>query len=244
MNTVNSESSTVVATQESLVQDLRQLGVAAGDMLFVHSAFSRIQPVEGGAEAVIEALMAAIGLDGLLLMPSFNLIPREQRAAAWNVATTPSTVGWLTEVFRCMPGTVRSDHYSHAVAARGRDAAAFVAGHRAVSGFRSPWDLPPWGATFGDRSPFWLAYQQGAKVLMLGVDYHSSTFVHLAETIDWNTRLATDPSAPWRAQNRVELGAWWEAHGSIARGTVGSAEGRLFAVRDYVDALLRAIRQA
>ena len=30
----------------------------------------------------------------------------------------------------------------------------------------------------------------------------------------------------------------------VARGTVGAAEGRLFAVRDYVDALLRAIRQA
>jgi aminoglycoside 3-N-acetyltransferase len=231
------------STRATLARELRGLGVCAGDVLFVHTAFSRIGPVAGGAASVIEAMLDVLGPGGLLLMPSFNLVPREQRASTWNIATTPSTVGWLTEVFRLLPGTVRSDHYSHSVAAQGRDAAAFVAGHRDTSGFRSPWDLAPWGATFGDHSPFWKAYERGAKLLMLGADYHSSTFVHLVEVLDWNARLAADPAAPYRARNRVELGAWWDAQGRIARGTVGSAECRLFAVRDYVDALLREVRR-
>ena len=231
------------ATRVSLAEDLRRLGVEAGDVLFVHSAFSRVGPVDGGAETLIAAMLDALGPAGLLLMPAFNLVPREQRATTWDLATTPSTVGWLTEVFRRLPGTVRSDHYSHSVAAHGAQAADFVAGHRAMSGLRSPWDLPPWGATYGDTSPFWQAYLAGAKLLMLGVDYHSSTFVHLVEVLDWNARLADDPAAPYRARNRDELGAWWETQGVIRRGLLGSAECRLFAVRDYVDALLKEVRR-
>ena len=57
-----------------LTCDLRRLGVEAGDILFVHSSFKSLGPVEGGAESVIQALEDALGPEGLLLMPSFNLM--------------------------------------------------------------------------------------------------------------------------------------------------------------------------
>ena len=78
-------------------------------------------------------------------MPSFNLLPtREERADSWDINKTPSTVGWLTEYFRQMDETYRSDHYSHSVAARGCDAKAFVADHLSSEGYKSPWDYSPW----------------------------------------------------------------------------------------------------
>ena len=59
---------------------------------------------------LLQPLMDVVGLSGLLLMPSFNLLgDRGARADAWVIETTPSTVGWLTEFFRQMPGTYRSD---------------------------------------------------------------------------------------------------------------------------------------
>ncbi len=225
-----------------LAQDLRRLGVEAGDILFVHSSYKSRGPVRGGAIAVIAALEDAIGPDGLLLMPSFNLVAREDRAATWDPAATPSTVGWITEQFRQLPRVFRSDHYSHSVAARGNGAESFVGGHRSQDGYCAPWDLKPWGKTYGTTSPMYRAYRAGAKLLMLGVDYLSSTYIHLVEVIYWNKQHAAslvggdDP--PFLAMDRRALGVYWERTGTLCRGSVGDADCRLFGVRDYVDALL------
>jgi aminoglycoside 3-N-acetyltransferase len=230
-------------TRETLAHDLRRLGVEEGDILFVHSSFKSLGPVDGGAAAVIGALEDAIGADGLLLMPSFNLVENDKRAETWDIKTTPSTVGWLTEFFRRMPGTVRSDHYSHSVAARGKGAADFVKDHRRREGLKSPWDKEPWGATYGTHSPMYKAYVADGKVLMLGVDYKSSTYIHLVEVMSWNRRLESDPQAPYWWLRRPELGAFWDRCGTLRRGKVGDADCRLFRIRDYVDTLLAEVER-
>ena len=70
----------------------------------------------------------------------------------WDVETSASTVGWLTEWARTAGGFVRSDHYSHSCAASGPGAAELVSHHLARVGNRSPWDKEAtrWGRTFGD----------------------------------------------------------------------------------------------
>ncbi len=230
-----------------LAQDLRLLGVEAGDILFVHSSFKSLGPVGGGAIAVIEALESAIGPDGLLLMPSFNLVEWEERAKTWDHAATPSTVGWITEQFRQLPGVYRSDHYSHSVAARGKGAKEFVADHLSQEGYISPWDRKPWGKTYGLHSPMHLAYRAGAKILMLGVDYSTSTYIHLVEVIYWNKlradRQRGDDTPPFPAIDRPVLGTFWERTGTLRRGSVGDADCRLFSVRGYVDALLAEVER-
>ena len=201
-------------------------------------------PVEDGAGTVIAALEETVGEDGLILMPSFNLRPsREERVASWDVATTPSTVGWLTEFFRQMPDTYRSDHYSHAVAARGRDAEAFVADHLRREGCQSPWDLHPWGKTYGTHSPMFRAYKTDGKLLMIGVDYETSTYIHLVEVIHWNKRLADDSQASFIGLNRPALGAFWDALGQLRKEKVGDSDCRLFHIKTYVDTLLAEVER-
>ena len=192
--------------------------------LFIRS-FKSLGPFElmaGQGRLIISALEAVIGQDGLILMPTFSLLPsREERVASWDVATTPSTVGWLTEFFRQMPGTYRSDHYSHAVAARGKDAEIFVADHLRREGYQSPWDHHPWGKTYGTHSPMFRAYKANAKLLMIGVDYQTSTYIHLVEVIHWNKRLADDAQAQFIGLNRPALGEFWEGAGSVAARSGG-----------------------
>ena len=229
-------------TREKLIQDFTDLGIEKRDTLFIHSSFKSLGPVEGGAGTVISALEAVIGEGGLILMPTFSLLPsREERVASWDVATTPSTVGWLTEFFRQMPGTYRSDHYSHAVAARGKDAAAFVSDHLGREGYQSPWDHHPWGKTYGTHSPMFRAYKANAKLLMIGVDYQTSTYIHLVEVIHWNKRLAGDTQAQFIGLNRPKLGEFWEGLGQLRRDPVGDSDCRLFHIKTYVDTLLAAV---
>lgn len=232
-----------MATRASLYEDLRRLGVESGDILFIHSSFKSLGPVADGAEVVVQAFEDAVGSDGLILMPSFQLVPgeRELRAANWDWATTPSTVGWLTEYFRLMPGTVRSDHYSHSVAARGRKAANFVGGHLSEAGFPSPWDRAPWGKTYGFHSPMYRAYAAAGKLLMLGVDYETSTYAHLVETLYWQRCRSRDHQAPYRGLKRPELGAWWDETGDLHRDKLAQADCRLFNIRTYVNELLNEV---
>jgi aminoglycoside N3'-acetyltransferase len=230
-------------TREKLAQDLRDLGVEPGDILFIHSSFKSLGPVEGGAATVIAALEEALGREGLILMPSFNLVDNDKRAATWNVETSPATTGWLTEFFRQMAGTYRSDHYSHSVAARGKGAGEFVSNHLSREGYKSPWDKDPWGYTYGTNSPMYKAYLANGKILMIGVDYYSSTYGHLVEVTLWNRRLENDPNAEYPWLKRPELGAFWDRTGNLRRGHVGSAPCRLFRIREYVDALVEEVER-
>ena len=231
-------------TREKLIQDLTNLGIEKGDTLFIHSSFKSLGPVADGAGTVIAALEDAVGQDGLILMPTFNLRPsREERVASWDVPTTPSTVGWLTEFFRQMPGTYRSDHYSHAVAARGKDAETFVADHLSREGYQSPWDHDPWGKTYGTHSPMFRAYKANGKLLMIGVDYETSTYIHLVEVIYWNKHLTHDPHATFIGLNRPKLGAFWDALGLLRQGKVGDSECRLFHIKTYVNTLLAEVER-
>lgn len=231
-------------TRESLSADALRLGIEAGDTLFVHSSFKSLGPVEGGAAVVVGALEDALGPAGLLLMPSFNLVAQEQRAATWNIATTPSTVGYLTEFFRTMPGTVRSDHYSHSVAARGKDAAAFVGEHLRLEGTESPWDLAPWGRAYGTHSPLIKAYRSPVgKVLMLGTNYKSSTCCHMVEVLFWDWHKTLRRDAAFDYIDREAVFVFWDALDRQRRGKIGDADCRLHGIREFVDTVLAAAKQ-
>ena len=225
-------------TQIQLFEDLIRLGVQPDDILFVQSSFKSIGPIISGASSVVKALQDAVGPHGLVLMPSFNLIEHKRRAALWETDSTPSTTGWLTEYFRCLPNTFRSDHYSHSVAARGPNAKSFISEHTNKDGFDSPWDLEPWGKTFGTASPMFKAYEQNGQILMIGVDYQSSTYIHLAEVIIWNMQRIHRENVPFPQLDRVSCGKYWETLGQISEGFVGNARCKLFGIRNYVDSLV------
>jgi len=230
---------TQVQTRETLRAGLRELGLVEGDTVWVHSSFKSLGSVEGGAGTVVAAFEDIVGPRGLIAMPSFNLVSWEDRTKTWGVETTPSTVGWITEFFRKMPGTYRSDHCSHSVAARGEQSEKLVSGHLLREGLRSRWDRGCWGYVFGTNSPMWKLYQREAKVIMLGVDYESATYTHIAECLyrarhlDSNGKQGDHPFT-----NLTRVGEFWEEVGDINYAKVGDATSRMFSTARYVQTVL------
>jgi aminoglycoside 3-N-acetyltransferase len=220
---------------------MRKLGVRDGDTLFIHSSYTSLGPVGGGVETLISAFEQTIGPAGLLLMPSFNLVDAARRAETWDINVTPSTVGWISEYFRRMPETFRSDHYSHSVSAHGSGAREFVSGHLSDDGMDSPWDKAPWGKTYGANSPMFKAYRREGKLLMLGVDYNSSTYIHLIEVMYWDLRRRSNSDAKYQYLKRDELGEFWDRFGTCQIGRIGDADCRLFRINEYVDFLLAEV---
>ncbi len=64
----------------ALLDDLRKLGVDPGDVLFVHSSFKSLGPVEGGTAAIIAALEQAVGPEGTLNAMVANFARTTQRS--------------------------------------------------------------------------------------------------------------------------------------------------------------------
>lgn len=173
-----------VASIAELAGDLSRLGVRAGAVVMVHASLRAIGPVEGRAAGVVQALDAAVGPSGTLLMVLgadddwawVNERPEADRAllladaVPFNPLVTPAEpdVGVLAEVFRAMPRTVVSSHPEGRFAARGRLANEFV---RDV----------PWHDYYGPGSPLHRIVDAGGAVLRLGADTNTVTLIHYAE---------------------------------------------------------------
>ena len=113
-------------TRDDISQALRALGLAAGDVVMVHSSLRSIGYVEGGADAVVDALLDVLGSSGTLVVPTFTPSHGHEADPVFDPARDPSEVGRITEVVRTRPGARRSVHLLHSVAALGGRSAEIV----------------------------------------------------------------------------------------------------------------------
>jgi aminoglycoside 3-N-acetyltransferase len=127
-------------TKSDLVSALRELGVRAGDRVLVHSSVAALGPVEGGAEAVIVALLEAVGPAGMIAVPTFD------HESPYNRRTSATRLGVIPDLLWRRPDAVRSLHPTHSVAAIGEGAAEFIEGHeKAATAYAEGTPLPQAG---------------------------------------------------------------------------------------------------
>lgn len=246
------------ATVASLTSDLRALGVTDGRVVIAHSSLSALGWVAGGAQAVVEALLACAGAEGTIVMPTqsgqlsdpagwsqppvpddwFDTIRSEMPAYHPDLTPTRS-MGAVVECFRQIRATVRSDHPTESFAAHGALADHIVSGHRFDDGF-------------GESSPLATLYDLDATILLLGVGHGNNTSLHLAEhRADWKPKVRIRIGAPmlvdgerrWVNADVLEpneddfdqIGDALASTDLETVGPVGRGVGRLIGVRDAVD---------
>jgi aminoglycoside 3-N-acetyltransferase len=225
-------------TRGDLVAGLREIGIGAGWRLQVHSALSQLGYVEGGAESVVEALLEVVGSEGTVMVPTFN----HGGAEIYDVHTTPSTNGAVTEALRRRPEACRSVHPTHPYAAIGKDAAELVAGHLEAG-------------TFGRGSPLGKLADRGGFILLLGVGMNRNTAAHIGETMarvhclgfsQFPRRILLDDgqvvrawSDRWRAGPCLiewdPLEARMRDRGMIRDGRIGEAATMLMKALDVIE---------
>src|SRR5512134_2702773 len=107
-------------TFDKLVEGFRKLGVEEGDTLLVHSSYKSLGAVDGGPQIVINALEAVLGEEGTLVMPTFSF--NFNKGMPWDVRSTPSKMGILTELVRNEPRSKRVFHPIYSFAILGKHA--------------------------------------------------------------------------------------------------------------------------
>jgi len=252
---------TQLQTRESLVEDLRQLGVQDGDILLTHSSLRSLGYVIGGAVTVVQALLDVVGPRGTVVVPAFTSgncdpsrwaltrkapVPREwwpairEHLPAFDPALSPSEeVGAISEAVRKWPGAQRSSHPQSSFAAVGADAAALMADHER-------------GCLLGPQSPLGHLADRAAKILLLGVPFSICTTFHLAEyqvpdppTRDYECVITLEGRRTWYRYRDVVLNAGdFEQLGSalesspteslVRRGKIGNAVARLIPLPEAV----------
>jgi aminoglycoside 3-N-acetyltransferase len=243
-------------TRASLAADLGRLGVRPGSVLLVHSSVSALGWVCGGAQAVVEALLDALGPAGTLVVPTHtngNSDPAQWRhppvpedwwpviratMPAYDPARTPTArqLGTVVEVARTWPGARRSAHPQYSFAAIGPAAGTVTAGHALDSGF-------------GERSPLARVEELDGDVLLLGAGHGSNTSLHLAEhrvpdppRDSYGAAVLGPDGRFWATWEDVvadesdfeAIGAAFDATGAVKAGRVGVGEGRLMRQRELV----------
>jgi aminoglycoside 3-N-acetyltransferase len=252
------DRSTTPLTVTSLAEQLRNCGLAAGQTVLVHLAMSKLGWVIGAAEAVILALLAAVGEQGTIMMvtnSSNNTDPAgwqhppvpkawwqviRDHTPAYNPATTPTRgMGVVPELFRTWPGAIRSSHPAFSLTALGPQAEFLTSNHSLTE-------------DAGDDSPLGRLYELDGHVLLMGVDHWNNTSLHLAEfRVDYpgktylptGSAMMVDGQRQWVTYVGLEgdpddFGAVGEAFDkahNIKVHTINDAQVRFFRQRALVD---------
>ena len=239
-----------LVTRDTVSAQLLSLGVRPGETLLVHSSLSSLGWVCGGAVAVVQGLLDALGPDGTLVVPAQSSdlsdpalwsnppVPEEWWPAiraqmpSYDPLVTPTRgVGVLPETVRTWPGARRSAHPQTSFGALGPRAAEITEGHAT-------------DCRLGERSPLARLELLDARVLLLGAGYDACTAFHLAEYRIPSplVEVGRPAAGGWEKVTEVsitserfdELGSDFERDRPVVRGKVGAADTRLFPVADAV----------
>ncbi len=155
--------------QKALAEGLKTFGVQKDSVIIVHSSLKSFGFMQGGAEAVVDALMETVS-EGTIILPSFNHGLPYEKGEIFDIRSTSTTNGAIPEAFWKRPGVKRSMNPTHAFAIYGKDAEEIARAHE-----KAP--------AVGAGSPLDYLYKHDGCVLLLGVGYNRNTFHHYVETV-------------------------------------------------------------
>ena len=215
-------------TSERIASDLRGLGLAAGDIVLLHSSLSSLGQVEGGAEAVVRAFGQVLGESGTLVVPIFGAL------------------GAIADAVRDDRRSVKSVHPKACVAALGAKAPEICRDH---------WKAE---LAHGPDTPYTRIAELGGYVCLLGVDQDRNTTLHTAEELLRMPYLKpiqaegfstpegivtkTWPYFPGPHRDFIGLDRLLRGSGKMRVGQVGQAVARLIKSRDLIELAMEAGR--
>ena len=208
-----------LVSYDDIVKTLRELGINRGDVVYIHSSLSSMGFVQGGADTVIDAFLHVLGSEGTFCVPTIVYAAQGPRPP-FQVASTPSEVGRITETTRLRREARRSNNPTHSVAAIGAQAEEITTGHDCGRGRPSPWGE----LAFGHESPWQSFYDLDATCVLLGVDWEVNTMFHYQQCLfiePFWSEFTVEPVFPY--YDRTPMGRALEDAGIVRTQQLGAA---------------------
>jgi aminoglycoside 3-N-acetyltransferase len=260
-------------SRDRLAGDFRGLGVAPSDTVMVHASVRAVGEIAGGPDQIHLALKQALTAGGTLMMyascPAYydevgrgHLTAEQEREILEKLpAFDPLTArserdnGTLVEFLRTYPESQVNPHVARFVV-WGKHAGHLISEQ-------------PWSYAFGYGSALDRFLQLDGKILLLGCDHDTVTFLHYAEHIvdvpgkrvarfrvpveeggvrvwremeEFDTAEVAHPN--WPARLFAELVDGYLAAADNRGGLVGNARSFLFPARELLDFSLPRMKAA
>ena len=158
---------------KNIVTCLKRLGLKKGDAFLVHSSLSSFGYVNGGAGAVIEAMLKSVGAEGTVVVPTLTGTEKDgpDNPPVFDVRKTPCWTGRIPSEFMKDSRSKRSLHPTHSVSSIGPLTDFLINGHEN--------SITP----CGKNSPYYKLAERGGYILLIGVNQESNTTLHTVEEI-------------------------------------------------------------
>jgi aminoglycoside 3-N-acetyltransferase len=174
-------------SRQELADGFQRLGIAPGQTVMVHASVRAVGHVAGGPDQIHLALQDVLTAGGTLMMyascPEYydevgrgNLTADEElelleKLPAFDpvAARSARDNGALVELLRTYPGSTVNPHVAR-FAVRGAHAAYLLS-------------KQPWNYAFGHESALERFVQLDGRILLIGCDHDTVTFLHYAEHI-------------------------------------------------------------
>ncbi|MBY6413757.1 aminoglycoside 3-N-acetyltransferase [Rhodococcus sp. BP-252] len=247
-------------TRASLAADAAALGLGDGNIVMMHAAFSRVGPVLGGPDALVDAVLDVVGPSGTVVsyqdwgvgVDIWNddgsvQEPLRAHVPPYDPATSRPARdhGILASTIRSRPGVHTSANPGAAMSALGCRADELTRDH-------------PMDDGYGASTPLARIVASGGMVLMVGAPLDTMTVLHHAEaTADIPDKRRVRIEYPLRGDDGSTVWRWVEefdtsrpivdgldddyfasvvedflATGSGRRGTIGDADSVLVDARE------------
>ena len=234
-------------TSEDIKAGLRRLGLGRGHSVGVHSSLSAFGYVEGGADAVIDALLRTVGPEGTVVFPTYSDnrqdleltgedrrlgVRRKRRNLPYDPKRESCWTGRIPDAFWRRSEAIRGDNPTHSLAAIGPRAEDLCRG----------WDR---------------LLDADGYILLLGVTLSCCSSMHQAEErVDRLPQSPDPPEALKRLMEKYESQGLWvyvqypgmlcypdfarleepcRRRGVMRTTQVGEAEVKLLRLRELID---------
>lgn len=177
-----------IVTRQTIADGLRAVGLEPGDGVYVHSSLSSFGRVEGGPDAVVDAILDLLGDDGTVVFPTFTgdaviaavlglsghsgavILPDGADVDLDDLATVKEQhifTGAIPKAARRRDDFIGSNHPLYSICARGPLAEEIVASNEKYIFFSH------------EDKDIYLLGQHGGKTLLLGTKHVANSSIHL-----------------------------------------------------------------
>ena len=173
-----------IFTKEDILAQLSAMGAPKGSIVLMHSSLRLIGEVEGGAKALLDALIEYFTEDGGLFCVATHTWGNMKKDITLDMSEPATCLGAFSDIAAADERGIRSANPTHSMAVFGDRARAldFIKDELSLTSGTAP------------ESCYGKIYREGGYILLAGVAHNKNTYLHCVnEILGMPNRLSAEP---------------------------------------------------
>ena len=173
-----------IYTKQEIISQLERMNIPRNKVVLMHSSLRMIGKIEGGAEALLDAMIEYFTYDGGLFCVPTHTWANIRKEITLDMSDSKTCLGAFSDIAAADPRGIRSENPTHSVAIFGNRERALdlIKDESRITSGTAP------------ESCYGKLYREGGYVLLVGVAQNRNTYLHCVdEMLGAENRLSAEP---------------------------------------------------